>query len=121
MLNNPPRLQRLFEQGFELRGKPGYQKAPPVPIGTWHTEPAPCPDGVERFHWHASSISGCTRQQMLKRAKMPFDPKPLDSEITLAFGTMVHGYLEEFSNASIDGITLPELVFEGRVQHVGAE
>lgn len=121
MIVRPPRLEQIFERGFELRGTPGYKYEKFKPADNWHTEPAPCSDGVVRHHWHASSLAGCPRAQMLKRAGMPSDGRPLNSEITFNFGHSVHSLLEEFSSATFDNVQLPSLVFSGRIQHVGSE
>ena len=121
IIKNPPRIQTLFERGFELRNDVGYKYEKLEPPAGWHQEPAPCPDGVVRPHWHASALAGCPRQQMLKRAKLPSDGRPLNSEITFSFGNTVHALLEEFSSATVEETSLPSLVFDGRIQHIGAE
>lgn len=121
MIKNPPRLEQIFERGFELRGTAGYVYERMPLDNLWHTEPAPCLDGVVRHHWHASSLAGCPRAQILKRAAMPSDGRPLNSEITFNFGHSLHSLLEEFTSATFNEIPLPNIVFPGRLKHVGSE
>lgn len=60
----------------------------------WHSEPSYGIDGLKRWHWHASSLSECTRANILKRAGMGTDPVPLNSNLTTYTGSMVHALFE---------------------------
>lgn len=85
-----PDFHKLFERGYEL--------AEADDNGEWHSEPSvdEYSSGEPRWHWHASSIGGCVRAQILKRAGMAPDAATVDSEMAFAFGHTIHSAMEGF-------------------------
>lgn len=58
---------------------------------TWHDE-SKNPTGI--YHWHASSLSGCPRAAVLKRAAKATDGHTLEGALTFAVGHLYHALME---------------------------
>jgi hypothetical protein len=75
-------LHRIFEEGFKDRVTAADQ---------WHIED---PDD---YFYHASGLSSCDRQQVLKRMGKATDGLTLETIMTFEVGHHYHGLLEEFA------------------------
>lgn len=62
------------------------------PASDWHSPI--CSDG--KFRWHASALSACPRQQILKRAGLATDKSPLEGELTMQLGSFFHEKAEQW-------------------------
>jgi len=63
----------------------------------WHDE-----SKNERFCWHASQLSGCPRQAILKRAGYPMDTEERDQAMLLQQAQMIHRWMEACITAYCD-------------------
>lgn len=77
-------LGRIFEEGFRTRTDPDDD---------WHREKP------ETWHYHASGLSGCPRQQVLRRLGHDTDGVTLSSALTFEVGHAYHRLLERFCGA----------------------
>ena len=80
-------LGQIFEAGFRTREA--------SEADSWHNEHAN-PLG---WHWHASAVAGCPREQVLKRAGLAKDGITLDSALTFELGHYWHSLMEKFAPA----------------------
>lgn len=77
-------LGRIFEEGFRTRTDPDDD---------WHRE---LPTA---WHYHASGLSGCPRQQVLRRLSHDTDGITLSAALTFEVGHAYHRLLERFCGA----------------------
>jgi hypothetical protein len=88
-----------------------------VPDG-WHDKPKP----GEPWYWHASGLTKCTREQILKRANLDTDGVRVESKNTFAIGHTYHALarygmhiLGQYENVRTEvGGVHPQLPLAGR-------
>jgi len=103
--DNMPDFREVFARGFADRNERTRSE--------WHIEPSIDEyHGDELiYHWHASAIGGCLRQQILKRAGLATDPPTVDSEMAFEFGHAIHSAAEGFLKSDAH---ILEAVTEGK-------